>query len=452
MQAAARSYLASGVALVGAGAIAISPVAPPLPDIHVPAISSAAVELNALTNPLEAWAEVLGTAVNNIGAIGNTVLADPAPILSQAIANQLANAGIVSTAAQNAVNAVLDTLGALPTTLNAVTEQLRDGNLTGAMETITVALLPVVLTLTQPLSAIGDVFNNTVQNFASAVEELTSPSWVVPVTIGITGPVLSTLNALTATAQAVVDAAGENDFEGVANALINAPANITNGFLNGHGTVLGFVTLPGLLTPSAGSVLKPAGPLGLLQDLRESVAEAIGATSGAARVGATGAALGSSANTVTLDVAKDGAPKATATDKTDEATQDAVGSSTEASTGTEGTADESPDSAIDKVSSMDPADHSEAAPVVKTNVVKDSLVAVPGKTGTTPRSERTNPLKQVRNDIRSTVKNVTDGFKKAAEGLTGKSKTKSQTTAGSSKSGDDHNSGDSSSASSSDAA
>jgi hypothetical protein len=38
MQKAVRSYLTAGVGLAGASVIALSPVAPPLPDVQVPAL------------------------------------------------------------------------------------------------------------------------------------------------------------------------------------------------------------------------------------------------------------------------------------------------------------------------------------------------------------------------------------------------------------------------------
>jgi hypothetical protein len=38
MQVAARRHVTAGIALAGAAVIAVSPIAPTLPDIHVPGI------------------------------------------------------------------------------------------------------------------------------------------------------------------------------------------------------------------------------------------------------------------------------------------------------------------------------------------------------------------------------------------------------------------------------
>ena len=45
-----RSYLIAGVAFVGAGVIAVSPMAPPVPNIHLPSIRAAEAQLAALAS------------------------------------------------------------------------------------------------------------------------------------------------------------------------------------------------------------------------------------------------------------------------------------------------------------------------------------------------------------------------------------------------------------------
>ena len=94
MQISVRSYLTAGVAFVGAGAIALTPVAPPMPtiDVHAAVARSANIALMASPNPIEAWVEVLEASVGNIGTLGQAVLANPAPIVGQVAHNQLANA------------------------------------------------------------------------------------------------------------------------------------------------------------------------------------------------------------------------------------------------------------------------------------------------------------------------------------------------------------------------
>jgi hypothetical protein len=99
----------AGVALVGAGVIALTPVAAPSAAVHVPALPSAAtIELTAFTNPLETWASVATASFANLNNLGQVVTDNPFPILRQVIANQVANAtklaGIAQTVGTNFVS------------------------------------------------------------------------------------------------------------------------------------------------------------------------------------------------------------------------------------------------------------------------------------------------------------------------------------------------------------
>ena len=89
-QATARSYLTASVALVGASVIVVSPMAPPMPDIHLPSIRSAEAQLAALANPFDAYAQVFQDTIANLKPIIATAAADPAPILSKILSNQAA--------------------------------------------------------------------------------------------------------------------------------------------------------------------------------------------------------------------------------------------------------------------------------------------------------------------------------------------------------------------------
>lgn len=82
MQLAARSYLAAGVALVGASAIAVSPMAPSVPEVHVPVALTTAVD-----NPLTVFAPVVTTSQTLISNIIERQTSNPAAIPRQLIDN-----------------------------------------------------------------------------------------------------------------------------------------------------------------------------------------------------------------------------------------------------------------------------------------------------------------------------------------------------------------------------
>src|ERR1700761_3075589 len=92
MEVPVRSHFATGVALLGAGVIAVSPVVPkPNVELAAPHIS-ASVDLAALENPIAVIAQLVQQSIANTIAIGGQVLSDPAPILQQILTNQIGNA------------------------------------------------------------------------------------------------------------------------------------------------------------------------------------------------------------------------------------------------------------------------------------------------------------------------------------------------------------------------
>ena len=92
MHAAIRPYATGGIALVGASVIAVSPIAPPLPDIHLPnqhELQAAAVRLTAGWDPLAAWQNAFNTASTNASTLADNFLLAPGVGLQQAIVNEV---------------------------------------------------------------------------------------------------------------------------------------------------------------------------------------------------------------------------------------------------------------------------------------------------------------------------------------------------------------------------
>ncbi|MED5816133.1 hypothetical protein VST63_27560 [Mycolicibacterium sp. 050232] len=381
MQDVAHPYLAAGVALLGAGAIAISPVAPPMPDITVPAISSAEVSLSAAVDPIEAYTALFTNTFTNLQTLVTAELADPAPVLQQVIANQLVSAGALSTALQSAASALGQALDpsdewSIPSMLRSAFEQLAAGDINGGVATLWGALLTPVAGAALPLiePAINAI-KQPVQNLANV---LGNPAIIAFPALGLINVGYRTVTSTGEVGQEIVDAVRAGDALGVVNAMLSGPATITDTFLNGD--------------EQGGGVFGPSlGLLSTLRQAREMIAAAITpppveeVTRAAADT-----TVASSSKVVTLDVS----PKAAAAAPVAAAPSPAAATE-EATTKT--------------------ADTSAG---VSTPVVKDSLKAEPGKTLSTKRS---TSAKQVREGVQGAVKNVTDGIKKAAEGLSGKS-------------------------------
>ena len=105
MHTAVRPYATAGVALVGASVIAVSPIAPPAPTIHIaaPHVSSASVDLTAVVNPITTWVQVITTALTNAVLLAQDALNPPLPILMQIIANQIGYAQELGAGIQAAI-------------------------------------------------------------------------------------------------------------------------------------------------------------------------------------------------------------------------------------------------------------------------------------------------------------------------------------------------------------
>lgn len=416
MQLASRSYLTAGVALVGAGAIAVSPLAPPAPDIHLPAIdaSSAAVNLTASANPLELWAEVIGAAFENVSGLGEQLAADPAPILRQIIANQLHSANVLGTATQGLVEGMAAALDpensfSFQAALKDAADQIAAGQFTQGFTTLLMSPLMLGLPL---LSFVGNpwapgawsVIAQPLQNLANVVTAL--PDGLPALLLnGVIQPLAASGAASGSVLEQLAAAGQTGDVAEMAATLVNAPATITGALLNGFDLPgeFGSQFIPGLLSAPKDQWGSGAGAISTVLSTLSQLADTL-ATPGADRGNLFGSlpslgtapetvtvtsALAPAAKTVTLDVAKPTEISA------------APAASQSISTTQESAAEEAAAS-----SSTSPAtDSDDAAPTVSKLSTKASPKAAKGQA-------KANSTKAVRDQVKSTVKKLTDGLKK----------------------------------------
>jgi hypothetical protein len=338
----------AGIAIAGAAVIAVAPIAPTLPvhvpDVHLPSIHQAEVKLTALTDPLQAWAQVVTAAISNIGQVGGELAANPAPIIQKIIQNQLANGAVLGGAAQKTVSDLGGLITGLPAILQTAAGQAAAGDIPGAVSGIISASLPSLLNLIDDFNASFAVVSNTAQNAANLVAA--TPALLLPTLLAVSGPVVSLANAGAATTQALVDALGSGDLEGIANALLNAPSTLVGAALNGFGnSPIGFPSA-GLLSPTGALAEFTAGTISGLLALRNVVANALHtlptpaaatAVNASVRSDAPTAALTAPAKTVTVSVPAsaptDAAAAKPSTTESHNETGSATGKSDSADTG-----------------------------------------------------------------------------------------------------------------------
>ncbi|OCB11461.1 hypothetical protein A5717_19955 [Mycolicibacterium porcinum] len=218
MQLASRSYLAAGVALVGAGAIAVSPMAPPVPDVHIPVALTAAIE-----NPVTVFEPAFAATQTLISNIIERQTTNPLPVLRQLATN-------VATGVQVFANTDPVLVVALALTHGVITAQEIGPNLIALGETTSSAMnalienlgvlaagLPDALQAAGALIAAGDpngainaIMGPGVQPIINIMLETVNPSiGAVGHVLGVPQPIIdaateSTLGLLIAVASATV--------------------------------------------------------------------------------------------------------------------------------------------------------------------------------------------------------------------------------------------------------
>ncbi|GAS88931.1 hypothetical protein [Mycolicibacterium brisbanense] len=438
MELAVRSYLASGVAVAAIGAVAVSPVAPPMPDLKLPAVQTSAVELSALVNPFDEFGAVFAQALENVSALGGRVAENPAPILSQIVKNQLTSAAAIGTFLQTFGSGLSEGFAQTPAQLQEALQQLAAGQITDGLNGVQNALLgPVVGAVVGILFAQPEVWTNLQNAFRQPIANALAVVDMLNLNnVGnLLGPLLGPIQLLSDVTNAV-GGAGDNivaglktgNAEQVANAILSFGPNLAQAVVNGNKLAGDF----------AAGLLGPNGIVAGLLTIRDLVAQAITpkATLALAEANVTKV---TAANTVTLDVAPAiEAPKAKLSTADagvkDAGVKDTGAKDAESATATtpaSGTATDAPSSTVTETTAPDTG-----------TTTKDSPKAVPGKTGTS--TTKANRLKDVSDGIRGALKDVGKGLKDAASGLGGKS-TKAGAADGSAKAGSSAKSGGSSS-------
>jgi hypothetical protein len=369
MQAALRPYATAGVALVGASVIAVSPVT--VTQTAAQEVRDAAVQLSALTNPIDAFGPVFEAAVADLQALGQQIGANPAPILAAILGNLPGNiadlpgnalaqlleipqipgqlpgqigdalggfqtlAGLGQTFLEGVITALTSTdpnVGGVPVQLNAILTALQSGDFATAFSDLSVLpLLPLlgpglsnVLLVPQLAAVVQQQLANVQELLPIASGPLTAAQNVLGVfvndptallLVGI-GPLLAINGAATAAGSGlseVIQAFQNGDPEGAINAVITQAANAASSIVGG------------VVDPNFG--LLPG-----LQKLREEIGTAIGTPLATAEV-ATVPAISAKSVTLATPVETTPADKG-GTSSTDGASGSGAVSATDPTTGT----------------------------------------------------------------------------------------------------------------------
>jgi hypothetical protein len=296
MQIAVRPHVKTGVAILGASALAITPIAVAPPERPVPLTVSSATQLASAINPLTALTDLFNNTVDSTGGLINQFLDSPFPILAQIARNQVANVEYVGDIATEIVNLLPDLAESLREAAQTFAQQIAAGDFIGAADTLNQAIifagLPLIGFIAPPVA----IINHSVQNLAAASNAIADN--VIGVLLGALGPINSFNNAVFDIAQTVYDSLGAGELVNAVGALLSAPIVVVDAVLNGYSNN----PWPGVGLLSAG------GPLSALLDLRNAIANAmtpLPPLNGEAEIAGANQAPDAGAPLVTLDVDED---------------------------------------------------------------------------------------------------------------------------------------------------
>jgi len=230
MHAAIRSPMIAGVALVGAGAIAVSPVVASPPDIHLPAVQlSAAMQPTGLENPITVFAPIFAQTLADAQRVITNSIENPAPIVQSVLLNQSNNAfDLVAGVGEGAAvlgTAAFDT----PTAVVRAARQVLAGDVAGALATLSsVTLQPLQAAAGAVLRSVQDVIDNQLAIAGRLVEAV--PDAAMRVVTSVVNSVALTTRAVVQAGLGVVSAATTLNPVKVANAFTNGAANVTSVF------------------------------------------------------------------------------------------------------------------------------------------------------------------------------------------------------------------------------
>lgn len=319
MSAAVRSRLNIGIAVAGAGAIALAPINPSMPTISEPlaqSVSTAAVALSAAVNPIEQWAQIISEAFTNGAALVEAYLDNPAPILRQLILNGIGYGETTVTALQATVTNLIDNLrldnpNGLPANLRNAWDLLLAGDIANGLPPLYSSFVGYLLFSTLPVINVLQIPIDMAQNFANVVEA--GMTGIVGLVFGALSAPQAAVEGASDQLQAVYNAIQAGDWLGTINEVLGVPGAFVDGLVNGYGYNAG--------------LLNPDGLVDMAIRALNTIAEALGAapvaTSMLAPFAAKVADSGPSAlpsdvltvETVTLDTdvvaTGDGAPAAT---------------------------------------------------------------------------------------------------------------------------------------------
>ncbi|QZH67551.1 hypothetical protein [Mycolicibacterium farcinogenes] len=269
MQLSLQPFTTAGIALVGASAIALSPLAPPpVTTSATTPVSTAAVQLSAAVDPLTRWGQVIEASAANLNELADYYMDRPLPIATEVFKNVQTYADILASGFQaGAMNLQNWANTIMGPAIQKAAGELSAGNIELAAKTFTSALGQVIFQLTPMMSmlTIPQTVNDHIHAVVDEIFQITTLS--TPVGLPIT-LINDTIRSLASSMQGSVDAFEAGDIPTAMAAIANAPAELATALLNDRGGLIDFER-----RGSAGTLITGGAVLNMLIKLPRRIAD-----------------------------------------------------------------------------------------------------------------------------------------------------------------------------------
>lgn len=241
MQLSLQPFTTAGIALVGASAIALSPLAPPpVTASATTTVSTAAVQLSAAVDPLTRWGQVAAATAENLTEMGTYMLANPLPLTSQMITNGQTYATWIADGLETTMPALQNWVTVtMPAAFEKAAAEWQAGEPAKATKTISTAVSSVLWVGLGMAGALGILYY-VAEHAATLFQGIVGTQTMTTVASTPLSLFGAAINSVGATAQAATDAMEIGDTVGALAALANAPANLVDAVLNGRSGLLDF--------------------------------------------------------------------------------------------------------------------------------------------------------------------------------------------------------------------
>lgn len=400
-----RSPLATGVALIGAGAIALTPLSAPPAELPAPAIQSTAVQLTAAIDPLEAWVKLFTNTGVSATTLAEQILADPAPILTQLLHNGAGHAQTVGTIVQGMGDGVVQWVNDLPMYADMVKAALDEGKYDQAITSMVYPLFGLAIGIAMPLMSLSSITVGITGNLYNVAQTIANPMTLFGTVLGSLQIMSSTASQLGVGVQSFADAVKGGDAVAAVNALIATPALVLNGLINGTEFT------PGILTPESPTMSPLPGPIaGVMVQVRRAIAQALGAPAPTATTATT--ALRTAPDSVAPD-SPAALPSSTPAAITVNLATDSAVKTTVAAPASDAPAEAIPETENDeKATISDEATVNTAAEASNTSSTRVATKAQSTKPAEKVRGDIKKSVDSVGRNVNSTVSKIRDGLRK----------------------------------------